>query len=63
MWVYYFDSMSTRIREFRTIKGAEFYIGSNIILNPSNMQRLPKMLHLFQNEFKINGEADSASEN
>ncbi len=55
--------MSTRIREFRTIKGAEFYIGSNIILNPSNMQRLPKMLHLFQNEFKINGEADSASEN
>ena len=55
--------MSTRIREFRTIKGAEFYIGGNIILNPSNMQRLPKMLHLFQNEFKINGEADSASEN
>ena len=34
MWVYYFDSMSTRIREFRTIKGAEFYIGSDVILNP-----------------------------
>ena len=25
MYVYYFDSMSTRIREFRTIKSAEFY--------------------------------------
>jgi len=27
------------------------------------MSRLPKMQHLFENEFKINGEADSASEN
>lgn len=35
MWVNYFDSMSTRIREFRTIKGAEFFNGSNLILNPS----------------------------
>ena len=25
MHVYYFDSMSTRIREFRTVKSAEFY--------------------------------------
>lgn len=25
MYVYYFDSMSTRIREFRTVKSVEFY--------------------------------------
>jgi len=35
MYVYYFDSMSTRIREFRTVKSAEFYPNSQFILNPS----------------------------
>ena len=35
MYVYYFDSMSTRIREFRTIKSAEFFPCSKYILDPS----------------------------
>ena len=35
MHIYYFDSMSTRIREFRTIKSAEFYPASKYILNPA----------------------------
>ena len=35
MFVYYFDSMSTRIREFRTIKSAEFFPCSKYILDPS----------------------------
>ena len=39
MYVYYFDSMSTRIREFRTVKSAEFYPASQFILNP---QLIPK---------------------
>lgn len=33
--IYFFDSMSTRIREFRTIKSAEFYPTAEYILNPS----------------------------
>ena len=39
MFVYYFDSMSTRIREFRTIRSAEFYPTAKYILNP---QLIPK---------------------
>jgi len=35
MHVYYFDSMSTRIREFRTVKSAEFYPNAQFILNPA----------------------------
>lgn len=35
MFVYYFDSMSTRIREFRTVKSAEFYPTAKYILDPS----------------------------
>lgn len=35
MYVYYFDSMSTRIREFRTVKSAEFYPAAQFILNPA----------------------------
>lgn len=35
MFVYYFDSMSTRIREFRTIKSAEFFPCAKYILNPA----------------------------
>ena len=34
MYVYYFDYMSTRIREFRTVKSAEFYPNSQYILDP-----------------------------
>lgn len=37
--VYYFDSMSTRIREFRTIKSAEFYMTANFILDPSTIPK------------------------
>ena len=37
MFVYYFDSMSTRIREFRTIKSAEFYPASRFILDPAQI--------------------------
>ena len=29
--------MSTRIREFRTIKGAEFYLQGNMILDPTQI--------------------------
>lgn len=32
--VYFFDSLSTTIREFRTIKSCEFFPTANIILNP-----------------------------
>jgi hypothetical protein len=32
--VYFFDSMSTRIREFRTIKSAEFFPCAKYILDP-----------------------------
>ncbi|CDW72124.1 splicing endonuclease positive effector [Stylonychia lemnae] len=32
--VYFFDSLSTTIREFRTIKSCEFYPTAKIILNP-----------------------------
>ena len=35
IYVYFFDSMSTRIREFRTVKSAEFYPNANYILDPS----------------------------
>jgi hypothetical protein len=35
MYIYFFDSMSTRIREFRTIKSAEFYPTAKYILDPS----------------------------
>lgn len=34
MYVYFFDSMSTRLREFRTIKCLEFYRHAKYILNP-----------------------------
>jgi hypothetical protein len=34
MHVYYFDSLSTTIREFRTIKCCEFYDYADFILNP-----------------------------
>jgi hypothetical protein len=33
--VYYFDSLITTIREFRTIKSCEFFPTANIILNPT----------------------------
>lgn len=33
--IYYFDSLSTTIREFRTIKSAEFFKTADIILNPT----------------------------
>ena len=32
--VYYFDSLSTTVREFRTIKCSEFYPTADIIINP-----------------------------
>ena len=35
MYIYFFDSMSTRIREFRTIKSAEFYPTAKYILDPT----------------------------
>lgn len=35
IFVYFFDSMSTRIREFRTIKSAEFFPCAKYILDPS----------------------------
>ena len=35
IYVYYFDSMSTRVREFRTVKSAEFYPNAKFILDPS----------------------------
>ena len=35
MNVYYFDSMSTRIREFTTVKSVEFYPSAKFILDPS----------------------------
>jgi hypothetical protein len=34
MHIYYFDSMSTKIREFRTVKSAEFYPASKYLLDP-----------------------------
>lgn len=37
MHIYFFDSMSTRIREFRTIKSAEFYPTAEYILNPKKI--------------------------
>jgi len=40
MHVYFFDSLSTRIREFKTIKSAEFYPTSKFIFDPS---LIPKM--------------------
>ena len=46
--------MSTRIREFRTIKGAEFYVGANFILNPTSMPSLPKIPENFFQESKLN---------
>jgi len=39
MNIYYFDSMSTRIREFRTIKSAEFYPASRFILDPASIPK------------------------
>ena len=39
IYIYFFDSMSTRIREFRTIKSAEFYPCSKYILDPSLIPR------------------------
>lgn len=33
--VYFFDSLMTTIREFRTIKSCEFFPTASIILNPS----------------------------
>jgi len=39
IFVYFFDSMSTRIREFRTIKSAEFYSCSHFIFDPSLIPR------------------------
>lgn len=35
MHVYFFDSMSTRIREFRTAKSVEFFPNAEYILDPS----------------------------
>jgi hypothetical protein len=43
MFVYYFDSMSTRIREFRTIKSAEFFPCSKYILDPSCIPKRNKV--------------------
>ena len=34
LFCYYFDSLLTTVREFRTIKCCEFYATSKIILNP-----------------------------
>lgn len=39
MYVYYFDSMSTRIREFRTVKSVEFYPNADYILDPSSIPK------------------------
>jgi len=39
MYIYFFDSMSTRIREFRTIKSAEFYPTAMYILDPTRIPR------------------------
>ena len=33
--VYFFDSLGTTIREFRTIKSCEFFSTADIILNPT----------------------------
>ena len=47
IFVYFFDSMSTRIREFRTIKSAEFYNFSHFIFDPSLLPKFQKsLLHL-----------------
>lgn len=32
--VYFFDSLSTTVREFRTIKSCEFFPTADLILNP-----------------------------
>jgi hypothetical protein len=39
MYVYFFDSMSTRIREFRTVKSVEFYPNSQYILDPASIPK------------------------
>lgn len=49
MYVYYFDSMSTRIREFRTVKSAEFYPTAQFILNPSLIPKREVQGSLLQN--------------
>jgi hypothetical protein len=33
--VYFFDSLITTVREFRTIKSCEFFPAASIILNPT----------------------------
>ena len=33
--IYYYDSLVTTVREFRTIKSCEFFPTANIILNPT----------------------------
>lgn len=33
--IYFLDSLSTTVREFRTIKSCEFFATSEIIINPS----------------------------
>lgn len=38
--VYFFDSMSTRVREFRTIRCAEFFLHNQIIFDPSLLPKL-----------------------
>jgi len=44
MWCYFFDSLSTTIREFKTIKRSEFFPAVDLILNPgSTMQCLASL--------------------
>lgn len=37
MHCYYFDSLSTSVREFKTIKRSEFFPGIDRILNPDKL--------------------------
>jgi hypothetical protein len=37
MHCYYFDSLSTSVREFKTIKRSEFFPGIDSILNPDSL--------------------------
>jgi hypothetical protein len=39
MWFYFFDSLSTTIREFKTIKRSEFFPAVDLILNPGGTMK------------------------
>lgn len=42
--IYFYDSLITTIREFRTIKSCEFFPTANIILNPNLINEMQKTI-------------------